>query len=84
MLLKRPIPLVRTFTMNLMSYALGRRVEYYDNPAVRKIEAALRANNYRMQDFVLGVVKSDQFRTRLVPVAQSDVPAGSATRGSSR
>jgi hypothetical protein len=83
-LLKRPIPLVRTFTQNLMSYALGRRVEYYDNPAVRKIEVAARANNYRMQDFVLGVVKSDQFRTRLVPVAQAEVPAGSATRGSSR
>jgi hypothetical protein len=83
-LLKRPIPLVRTFTQNLMAYALGRRVEYYDNPAIRKIETAARANNYRMQDFVLGVVKSDQFRTRLVPVAQADVPAGNTTRGSSR
>jgi len=83
-LLKRPIPLVRTFTQNLMSYALGRRVEYYDNPAVRKIEAAARANNYRMQDFVLGVVKSDAFRMRLVPVAQAAVPAHGTTRGSSR
>src|SRR6185295_18542900 len=31
-LMKRPIPLVRTFTENLMAYALGRRVEYYDQP----------------------------------------------------
>ena len=83
-LLKRPIPLVRTFTQNLMSYALGRRVEYYDNPAVRKIEVAARANNYRMQDFVLGVVKSDQFRMRLVPVAQAEAPVRGTTRGSSR
>ena len=31
-LLKRPMPLVRTFTENLMAYALGRRVEYFDQP----------------------------------------------------
>ena len=35
-LLKRPIPLTRTFTANLMSYALGRGVEWYDMPTVRK------------------------------------------------
>jgi hypothetical protein len=34
-LLKRPEPLVRTFTENLMAYALGRRVEVYDKPTVR-------------------------------------------------
>src|SRR4029450_4408918 len=39
-LLKRPVPLVRTFTENLMAYALGRRVEYYDQPAVRAIAKA--------------------------------------------
>ena len=32
-LLRRPLPLVRTFTENLMAYALGRRVEYYDQPS---------------------------------------------------
>ena len=36
-LLKRPLPLVRTFTENLMAYGLGRRVEYYDQPTVRRI-----------------------------------------------
>ncbi|MGI9625586.1 MAG: DUF1592 domain-containing protein, partial [Longimicrobiales bacterium] len=36
-LLKRPEPLIRTFTANLMAYALGRRVEYYDQPTVRAI-----------------------------------------------
>lgn len=70
-LLKRPVPLVRSFTANLMAYALGRRIEYYDNPAIRRIEANARANNYRMQDFVLGVVKSDAFRMRQLPVAQT-------------
>ena len=70
-LLKRPVPLVRSFTANLMAYALGRRVEYYDNPAIRRIETAARTNNYRVQDFVLGVVKSDAFRMRQMPVAQA-------------
>ena len=83
-LLTRPIPLVRTFASNLMAYALGRRLEYYDNPAIRKIEAQARAKNYRMQDFVLGVIKSDQFRMRMVPVLQAEAPAGGAVRGSSR
>ena len=36
-LLGRPIPIVRTFTENLMAYALGGRLEYYDMPTVRDI-----------------------------------------------
>ncbi len=70
-LLKRPIPLVRTFTLNLMAYGLGRRVEFYDQPTVRRIVADAAAGNYRMNDFILGVVKSDAFRARRIPVAQA-------------
>jgi hypothetical protein len=65
-LLKRPVPLVRTFTENLMAYALGRRVEYYDQPAVRAIAKAASANDYKISSFVTGVVKSDAFRMRRV------------------
>jgi len=65
-LMKRPLPLVRTFTENLMAYALGRRVEYFDQPAVRGISKAAEANNYKMSSFILGVVKSDAFRMRRV------------------
>ena len=64
MLLKRPIPLVRTFTENLMAYALGRRVEYYDQPTVRAIARAAQANDYKLSTFILGVVKSDAFRMK--------------------
>ncbi len=70
-LLKRPVPLVRAFTSNLMAYALGRRIEYYDQSAIRRIEGTARANKYRMQDFVVGVVKSDAFRMRRLPAVQS-------------
>ena len=63
-LLKRPIPLTRQFTTNLMAYALGRRVEYQDQPAVRAITASARDNGYRMSSFILGVVQSDAFRMK--------------------
>jgi hypothetical protein len=57
-----PIPLVRTFTNNLMTYAIGRRTEYFDQPAIRAIEARAQANDYRMSTFIVGVVQSDPFR----------------------
>ncbi len=65
-LLKRPEPLVRTFTENLMAYALGRRVEYYDQPTVRSVTRDAAADGYRMSAFILGVVKSDAFQIQRV------------------
>ena len=70
-LMKRPTPLLRTFTQNLMAYALGRRIEYYDNPTVRKIAASAEANGYRINDFIVGVVMSDAFRMRRVADTQA-------------
>jgi hypothetical protein len=61
-LLKRPIPLVRSFTANLLAYAIGRRVEYFDQPAIRAIARKAEANGYRMTSFILGVVESDPFQ----------------------
>jgi hypothetical protein len=66
-LIKRPTPLLRTFTQNLMAYALGRRVEYYDMPTVRRIVRDAEPGNYKFGDFVLGVVKSDAFRMKRAP-----------------
>jgi len=73
-LLKRPIPLVRNFTENLMAYALGRRIEYYDMPEIRRIAQGAEALDYRMSSFILGVVESDAFRMKRVPeiVTQHD------------
>jgi hypothetical protein len=77
-LIKRPVPLIRTFTQNLMAYALGRRVEYYDMPTIRSIVRKAEANGYRMSEFVLGVVQSDAFRMKRVPVENKTAdPAGS-------
>ena len=63
-LLKRPVPLVRTFTENLMAYALGRRVEPFDMSAIRAIAKTAEANQYKMSSFILGVVKSDAFQMK--------------------
>ena len=53
--------LLRTFTQNLMTYALGRRIEYFDQPAVRAIVRDAAANDHRMSAYVLGVINSPAF-----------------------
>lgn len=61
-LLDRPIPLLRNFTQNLLAYAIGRRVEYFDQPTVRQIVRDAEEDGYRMSSFILGIVKSDPFQ----------------------
>ncbi len=61
-LLRRSESLVRTFTENLMAYALGRRIEYSDMPAVRSVARAAGEDDYRLAAFVREVVVSDPFR----------------------
>src|SRR5205814_7247272 len=54
----------RTVTEKLMAYALGRRVEYYDRPAVRKIVHDAAARNYSWSSLIIGIVKSPSFLMR--------------------
>jgi hypothetical protein len=63
-LLNKSIPFVRTFASNLMAYATGRRMEYFDQPTIRKITQAAKANEYRMSSFILGVINSDAFQMK--------------------
>ena len=53
---------LRSFAENLLTYALGRRVEYGDMPAVRAIVNAAAKNDNKFSSFVLGVVNSAAFR----------------------
>ena len=76
-LLNRPTPFIRTFTENLMAYALGRRLEYYDMPAVRDIVRAADANDNRLSAFILGIVGSPAFQMK----AGAADTAGSDVRG---
>jgi hypothetical protein len=61
-LAEQRIPFTRNFTANLLAYAMGRRVEYFDQPTVRQIVRDAETDGYRMSSFILGVVKSDPFR----------------------
>ena len=63
-LLSRPELFVTTATEKLLTYALGRGVEYYDAPAVRAITRDARSNDYRFSSLVLGIVKSSPFQMR--------------------
>jgi hypothetical protein len=75
-LMKRPVPLVRTFTENLLAYALGRRTESFDQPTIRAIAKAAEANDYRMSSFILGVIKSGAFQMkRADPIATDETKA---------
>jgi hypothetical protein len=64
-LLAKSDVIVTHFTERLLSYALGRRVEHYDMPAVRKIVRDAKASDYRLSALILGVVRSAAFRTAL-------------------
>jgi hypothetical protein len=74
-LLSRPLPIARSFAANMLAFATGRRVEYYDQPTVRAIARAAEANDYRLSEFILGVVKSDPFQMAgPTPAAGAAVP----------
>jgi hypothetical protein len=62
-LITRADVIVTHFTEMLMAYAIGRRVEYYDMPAIRKIVREAKANEYRLSSLILGVAKSAAFQT---------------------
>ena len=63
-LMRRPEQFVQTLTEKLMTYALGRSVEYYDMPAVRAIVRDTARDNYRFSSIVMGIVKSAPFQMR--------------------
>jgi len=55
----------RNVTERLMTYAMGRGVEYYDMPAVRSIVREAASNNYRFSSLILGIVRSRQFQDNM-------------------
>jgi hypothetical protein len=63
-LVRRPDVLVGTMTEKLMTYALGRTLEYQDMPAVRAIVRSAARDNYRFSSLVRGIVSSVPFRMR--------------------
>jgi len=64
-LLTRADVIVTHFTEMLMSYALGRRVEYYDMPTIRKIVREAEPQGYKLSSLILGVTRSPAFQSAL-------------------
>jgi hypothetical protein len=65
-ILKHPEQFVRTLTEKMLTYGLGRGLEYYDMPTVRGIARDASHNDYRFSSIVLGIVKSTPFQMRRV------------------
>lgn len=63
-LIERPVPFVTTVTEKLLTYALGRGLEYYDAPAVRGIVQGAADGGYRWSEIVRGIASSPPFRMR--------------------
>jgi hypothetical protein len=63
-LVSRPEQFVTVVTEKLLTYALGRGIEYYDEPAVRKIMRESASSNNRWSALILGIVNSAPFQMR--------------------
>ncbi len=74
-LLKHQDVIMLSFTESLMTYALGRRVEFYDMPAVRAIAREAKRNNYRFSSFISGVANSGAFRMGRIAAAETTAAA---------
>jgi hypothetical protein len=74
-LMKRSDVLVTHFTEVLTSYAVGRRVEYFDMPSIRAIVHNAAPRGYLMSDLILGVINSPAFRTARAEQPDT-IPAG--------
>jgi len=87
-LLSHPEQFANTVTDRLLTYALGRGVEYYDQPAIRKITRDAASSNYRWSSLILGIVNSTPFQMRMnkpqepvtVRTAQSQNPVAKESK----
>ena len=76
LIIRNPEQFATTITEKLLTYALGRGVEYYDQPAIRAILREAAPSNYRWSALVLGIARSAPFQMR--------TPSGPTTTASVR
>jgi hypothetical protein len=74
-LLARPDQFAQTFTEKLMTYALGRGIEYFDMPTVRKIVKDAKRDNYKFSSIVMGIIAAPAFQSSRVESASTEVAA---------
>jgi hypothetical protein len=80
MLAARPNVFVGVMAEKMLTYALGRGLEYYDMPAVRSVVRGAAANDYRFSSVVAGIVSTPPFRMKV----KKSTPAGNTTVADSR
>jgi hypothetical protein len=73
-LMKRRVQFVQTMVEKMMTYALGRGVEYYDMPSVRKIVRDSAKDNYRFSSIVKGIVMAPAFQSSRVESVKAAEP----------
>lgn len=76
-MMDRPDQFAHTLTEKLMTYALGRRVEHYDQPVIRQIVREAAQQDYRWSAIVLGITQSPPF---IMSRAQADLTIANATQ----
>ena len=74
-LLSHPERFVSTLTENLLAYAVGRSLEYYDQPVIRTVVRDSAPRDYRFSELVLGVVNSPAFQNRKAEAQQAGTAA---------
>ncbi|HEX6999103.1 MAG TPA: DUF1592 domain-containing protein [Gammaproteobacteria bacterium] len=72
-LLEEPEQFVQTLTEKLMIFALGRGLEYYDMPAVRKVVRDAARDDYRFSSILIGIATSAPFRMAKVPEPEPEL-----------
>jgi hypothetical protein len=79
-LLQRKDAFVTAFTEKLLTYALGRRIEYFDQPAIREIVRNADRQGDRFSAFVLGIVASEPFQFKAKAPSNNEKPTQTASR----
>jgi hypothetical protein len=81
-LLKHPEQFVQTFTEKMMTYALGRGVQYFDMPGIRKIVKDAGRDNYKFSSIVMGIVAAPAFQSSKIEpgTGQLSAPAQVAAK----
>jgi len=79
-LMKHPDYFVGTLTEKLLTYALGRPLEYYDMPVVRGIVQDAARSDYRLSALILGIAKSTPFEMKKALEGESAGASGAVAR----
>jgi hypothetical protein len=79
-LLKRPEQLVQTLVERLMTYGLGRSLDYRDMPTVRRIVREAAAEDFRFRALIWGIVSSDPFQRKSLPTSDAGILSARTAR----